>query len=71
MGAELGEESDCFGHNYVGLVHGTLEVYGANDGPAWTRLAASAPVGATSLLVDDARAGARATRIAIASTDFY
>ncbi len=70
-GAELGEESDCFGHNYVGLVHGTLEVYGANDGPAWTRLAASAPVGATSLLVDDASGWRPGDRIAIASTDFY
>ena len=68
---ELGPESDCFGHNYIGLVHGVLELYGDDTGPAWTRLAAHAQAGDTSIVVDDASGWQRGDRVAIASTDFY
>jgi len=63
--------SDCFGRAYLGLVHGTLEAYGDPTGPAWTRLAATAPAGATSIALDDAGGLRAGDRIVIASTDFY
>ena len=68
---ELGRESDCFGYNYIGLVHGKLEVYGDDTGRAWTRLSTTAPAGATSISVDDASGWREGDRIAIASTDYY
>jgi cell migration-inducing and hyaluronan-binding protein len=68
---EHGKESDCFGRNYLGLVDGTLEIYGNDDGPAWTRLAATAAAGATSITVDDPAGWRAGDRVAIASTDFY
>ncbi len=68
---EPGHGSDCFGHNYIGLVHGTLEIYGDDTGPAWTRLAAHARAGDTSIVVDDASGWRPGDQIAIASTDFY
>ena len=68
---ELGDASDCFGRNYIGLVHGTLEIYGDDQGSAWTRLAGNADRGATSIAVDDATGWRPGDQIVIASTDFY
>lgn len=68
---ELEHASDCFGYNYIGLVHGTLEVYGDDAGRAWTRLAADAAAGDTSIVVDDATGWRVGDRVALSSTDFY
>lgn len=59
------------GANYLALLGGTLELYGAPEGAAWTRLAGTAPAGATSIEVDDAAGWRVGDRLAIASTDFY
>ncbi len=63
--------SNCFSQNYIGLVHGKLELYGDDTGRAWTRLSSTAPAGATSITVDDAGGWKAGDVIAIASTDYY
>lgn len=59
------------GANHLALLGGTLELYGAPEGTAWTRLAETAAAGATSVVVDDAAGWRVGDRLAIASTDFY
>lgn len=68
---ERTQPSRCFGENYIGLVHGTLEVYGSAAGAAWTRLSTSASEGDTTIFVDDASGWQVGDQIAIASTDYY
>ncbi|AKJ31141.1 G8 domain-containing protein [Caldimonas brevitalea] len=51
---------------------GRLEIHGAAPQPVWTRLAAHATAGTTSLQLNDTTTGWRAgDRVAIAPTDFY
>lgn len=68
---ERAHRSDCLGDNYIGLLGGVLEAHGNPDGPAWTRLTATATPGATTITVEDATGWRTGDRVAIASTDFY
>ncbi len=64
-------DSGCLGHKYIGLLHGTLEVYGDPEGSSWTRLSATAAAGESSITVDDATGWRVGDRIVIASTDYF
>jgi len=64
-------DEGCFGNKYIGLLDGTLELYGDPDGVAWTRLAGTATAGASSITVDDASGWEVGDAIVIASTDYY
>lgn len=61
----------CFGDKYVGLLDGTLELYGDPTGVAWTRLDGTAPAGASTITVDDASGWRVGDAIVVASTDYY
>ena len=64
-------DSGCYGNKYIGLLDGTLELYGDPSAAAWTRLDGTADAGATSIAVDDATGWAAGDAIVIASTDYY
>ena len=69
-GAKTGD-SGCYGSKFIGLLDGTMELYGAPQAVAWTRLSATAEAGATSIAIDDADGWNVGDEIVIASTDFY
>lgn len=64
-------DDGCLGGSYLSLMGGTLELYGDPAGSSWTRLAGTAPAGATSIVVDDPAGWRVGDLLAIASTDFY
>lgn len=64
-------DSGCLGNKYLGLLHGTLEVYGDPEGSSWTRLSQTANGGAASIVVDDASGFRVGDRIVVASTDYF
>ena len=64
-------DDGCFGNKYIGLLDGTLELYGDPAGAAWTRLDGTAEAGATTITVDDASGWLVGDAIVIASTDYY
>ncbi|MCC6310954.1 MAG: transmembrane domain-containing protein [Trueperaceae bacterium] len=64
-------DDGCLGGSYLAVIGGSLELYGDPTGSSWTRLAATAAAGATSIAVDDAAGWQPGDRLAIASTDFY
>lgn len=72
--AEGSAASPCFGRNWLGLVHGRVEMYGADSGggaPAWTQLAETARDGARTITVADGRGFRKGDSIAISNTDYY
>ncbi|HLU82299.1 MAG TPA: G8 domain-containing protein, partial [Trueperaceae bacterium] len=64
-------DSGCFGNKYIGLLDGTLELYGDPAGGAWTRLDGTVDAGASSITVDDATGWRVGDAIVIASTDYF
>ncbi len=64
-------DDGCLGGNYLALVGGSLELYGDPTGTSWTRLAATAAAGASSIEVEDATGWSAGDMLAIASTDYY
>lgn len=64
-------DSGCYGNKYLGLMDGTLELYGDPGGATWTRLDGTAEAGASSITVDDATGWQVGDAIVIASTDYF
>lgn len=64
-------DDGCLGGNYLALLDGTLELYGNPTGTSWTRLAANAAAGDSSIVVDDVSGWRVGDLLAIASTDYY
>ena len=64
-------DSGCYGNKYIGLLDGTLELYGDPSGAAWTRLDGTVAAGATSITVDEATGWRVGDAIVIASTDYF
>ena len=58
------------GRAVLGVMGGDLVLYGAADGPSWTRLTEHAAAGDAVLFVEDARGWAVGDRVVVASTDF-
>jgi len=64
-------DNGCYGNKYIGLLDGTLELYGDPSGATWTRLDGTVNAGASSITVDDATGWSAGDAIVIASTDYY
>ncbi len=64
-------DSGCLGNKHLGVLNGALELYGDSTGASWTRLAATADAGASSIVVEDAAGWRVGDLIVIASTDYF
>jgi cell surface hyaluronidase len=71
VGQDTGGDVMGMGEKVLGvMLGGSLELYGASRGQPWTRLNATANVGATTLQLEAGHGWAAGDRIAIASTDY-
>jgi cell surface hyaluronidase len=71
LGQDTGGDVMGMGEKVLGvMMGGSLELYGASRGKAWTRLSQSAAVGATTLTLEAGAGWAVGDKIALASTDY-
>ncbi len=71
VGQDTGADADGIGEKVLGvMMGGSLELYGASRGTAWTRLSSNAVVGASTLSLAGNTGWRVGDKIAIASSDY-